>query len=174
MLKLSSSLHNITVMSLRSGGPVALATAPIINPHNLKIVGWWCRTPAQTERLVLLQEDVREQNAKGLAIDDEEDLTLAEDLVRHKEVLEINYDLIGKTVKTKRTKLGKVTDFSYNDGMFVQKLYVERPLHKILSTEDTLLIDRNQIIEVTDSHILVRDVDVKAEDSIPAIAAEPA
>jgi hypothetical protein len=174
MLKLSSNLHNLTVLSLRSGGPVALATTPIINPHNLKIIGWWCKAPGHMESLVLLQDDVREENAKGLAIDDEEDLTQPEDLVRHKDVLDINYDLIGKLVKTKRSKVGKVSDFSYNDGMFVQKLYVERPMHKVFTTEDTALIDRNQIVEVTDHYILVKDTDIKAKDSVPAIDAVPA
>ncbi len=175
MLKLSSNLKSLSVVSLRTGGSVALASSAIINPHNLKIVGWWCRAPGISDPLVLLNEDVRSENAKGLTIDDEEDLTAANDLVRHKDILEINYDLIGKTVKTKHTKVGKVSDFSYNDGMFVQKLYVERPIHKVFTTEDTVLIDRNQILEVTDHYILVRDVDVKVSESkLAHIAAEPA
>jgi sporulation protein YlmC with PRC-barrel domain len=174
MLKLSSHLHNVTVFSLRSGGPVATASLPIINPHNLKIIGWWCKMPGRTESMVLLSEDVREENTKGLAINDEEDITPGDDLVRLKEVLHINYELIGKPVKTKGGKVGKVTDYSYNDGMFVQKLYVERPLHKILTTEDTVLIDRNQIVEVTDHYILVKDVDIKEKDSVRATDAIPA
>lgn len=151
-----------------------MAVLPIINPHNLKIVGWWCKSPGVTENLVLMADDIREINNKGIAIDDEEDLIPADELVRHREILEINYELLGKPVKTKNSKVGKVNDFSYNDGMFVQKLYVERPLRKILSTEDTILIDRNQIVEVTDHYILVKDVDVKSRESSPAIDALPA
>jgi hypothetical protein len=174
MLKLSASLKNLNVISLRAGGSVALATEPIINPHNLKIIGWWCKTPSSPKPKVLLEDDVRESQTKGLAINDEDELADPEDLVRLKQVLEVNFELPGKLVKTKRSKLGKVSDYSYNDGMFVQKLYVERPLTKVFSAEDTLIIDRTQILEVTDHYILVKDSDVKATETDFARAALPA
>jgi len=174
MLKLSASLNNLSVISLRSSGTIAIAKEPIINPHNLKIIGWWCESPMSNIELVLLSDDVREQIDKGLAIDDEEDLLPPEDLVRLKEVLEIRYDVVGKAVKTKRTKLGKVKDFSYNDGMFVQKLYVDRPITKVFTTEDTLIIDRDQVLEVTDNYILVKDTDIKAGEGELVKSALPA
>lgn len=174
MLKLSASLKNLQVISLRAGGSVALATEPIINPHNLKIIGWWCAIPSDSSQKVLLAKDVREVLPKGLAINDEEDISEVEDLVRQKEVLEINYQLPGKLVKTKRHKLGKVSDYSYNDGMFVQKLYVERPLTKVFTSEETLIIDRSQVLEVTDNHILVKDTELKAGEGELAGAALPA
>jgi hypothetical protein len=175
MLFMSKSLFNRPVVSLRSGGQIALAIAPIINPHNLKILGWWCAPRSGRGRLVLLAEDVRELMTRGLAVNDDDALSSAEDLVRHREILDIKFALIDKTVKTKRQKLGKVGDFSYNDGLFVQKLYVTRPVTKIFSSQDTLLIDRTQILEVTDSYILVRDAEVKAteEITVPAGAAIP-
>jgi hypothetical protein len=110
---------------------------------------------------------------RGVAVNDDDALSSPEDLVRHREILDIKFALIDKTVKTKRQKLGKVGDFSYNDGLFVQKLYVTRPVTKIFSSQDTLLIDRTQILEVTDSYILVRDTEVKAteEVAVPAGAA---
>jgi hypothetical protein len=174
MLKLSASLNNLKVVSLRSSAPVAIASMPIINPHNLKILGWWVKSPMAGKPVVLLVDDVREYLSGGLAIDDEEDLADPDDLVRFKEVLDINYDLIGKQVKTKRQKIGKVEDFSYNEGMFVQKLYVERPLTKVFTTEDTAIIDRNQVLEVTDTYILVKDTEVKAGESEFAGAAAAA
>jgi hypothetical protein len=172
MLMLSKSLVNRPVMSLRSGAQAAIASEPIINPHNLKIMGWWCRAPGG-RRLVLLAEDVREVMPGGLAINDEEDLSPPEDLVRHSDILNTQFQLLEKPVRTKRRKLGTVNDFSYNEGLFVQKLYVARPLHKVFTTEDTLIIDRTQIIEVTDHYILVRDTEVKAraEELAPAGAA---
>ena len=92
------------------------------------------------------------------------------DLIRHKEILNINFDLINKPVKTKRSKIGKVSDYSYNDGLFIQKLYVSRPLHKVFSSEDTAIIDRQQILEVSDHYILVRDTEIRAgaEELAPA------
>lgn len=170
---MSKSLFNQPVMSLRSGNQFATAIEPIINPHNLKILGWWCSLRAGGGRLVLLSEDVRELMPRGLAVNDEDVLSSPDDLVRHREILDIKFQLIGKTVRTKRQKLGKVSDFSYNEGMFAQKLYVARPVTKIFSSQDTLLIDRTQILEVTDSYILVRDSEIKAteEVAVPAGAA---
>ena len=162
---------NRPVMSLRTGSQIGLAETPIINPHNLKILGWWCNT--HDGRQVLLAEELRQSVPEGLAVNDEAALSDPADLVRHQEVLDINFELMDKPVRTKRQRLGRVSDYSYNDGMFIQKLYVARPLRKVFSAEDTLIIDREQIIEVTDKYILVRDTEVKAtsEELAGAVAA---
>lgn len=159
-------------MSLRTGAQVAVAQTVIVNPHNLKILGWWCKGTAG-QKLILLAEEIREAMPDGLAVNDEDALSDPADLVRHKEVLELGFDLMDKQVKTKRHKLGKISDYSYNDGWFVQKLYVARPLRKVFITDDTLIIDREQILEVTDHYILVRDTDIRvsAEEMAPAAAA---
>ncbi|MBI2588948.1 hypothetical protein HYW35_01960 [Candidatus Saccharibacteria bacterium] len=178
MLRLSKSLLNQPVISLRLGRPVAIATEPIINPHNLKIVGWWCKSPGgKTKPQVLVAEDVRELTLQGILINDEGDLIFADELVRYKDVLAIHFQLLDKVVKTKRRKLGKISDFAYEDkGLFIQKLYVARALHKIFSSEDTLIIDRSQIIEVTDHYVLVRDseITVNEEELAASIEAVPA
>jgi hypothetical protein len=161
MLKLSSSLINRPVLSLRTGSQIAVAEKPVINPHNLKILGWWC-IPAGGGKQVLLADEIREDMPNGLAVNDEDALSEPADLVRQKEILDIDFELIDKQVRTKRQRVGKVSDYSYNDGMFVQKLYVARPLHKVFTSDDTLIIDREQIIEVTDKYILVRDTEVRA------------
>ncbi|HET9850171.1 MAG TPA: hypothetical protein VFP35_00880 [Candidatus Saccharimonadales bacterium] len=165
MLKLSASLMNLKVLSLRTNGTVAIAAEPIINPHNLRILGWWCQSPMSPSNLVLLASDVRDRSASELAINDEEDLSDPAELVRHKDILDINFELIGKTVKTKRHKLGKVNDYSYTEDMLVRKLYVERPITKVFAADDTLIIDRSQIIEVTNNWILVKDTDIKAGET---------
>jgi hypothetical protein len=173
MLRMSGSLLNIPIISLRIGRPIGVATTPIINPHNLKIMGWWCKEPG-SNNLVLLTDDVRENNAQGIAVNDEDVLSPPEDLVRHKEILDTSFQLMDKLVRTKRHKIGKVHDFSYNDGMFVQKLYVARPLVKVFASEDTVIVDRTQILEVTDHYILVRDTDVKETEEEIAAAPAPA
>ena len=132
-------------MSLRSGGQIAVAVEPVINPHNLKILGWWCKLPGGKQQ-ILLADNIREIMPTGLAINDDSDLSDQEDLVRQNEILKIRFQLLDKPVKTKRQKLGKVSDYSYNDCLFIQKLYVARSLVKVFAAEDTLLIDRTQII----------------------------
>lgn len=172
MLRLSKSLFNQPVMGLHSGGQIAVAVGPIINPHNLRILGWWCKPRGNGKDLILLVEDVRQQAVDALVVNSDDVLSEPDDLVRHKEILNIRFELLNKPVKTKRQKLGRVTDFSYNDGMFVQKLYVSVPLTRVLAKVDTLLIDRTQIVEVTDQYILVRDTEVSegAEELATAAA----
>ena len=168
MLRLSATIIDRPIISLRSGGPLGMALDPIINPHNLKILGWWVDERGHPEKRVLLIEDIRRMTDDGLMVDSEESLVLPEELVRLKEILATNWALMGKQVKTKRQKLGKVTDYSYNDGMFVQKLYVGVPIVKMLSSTNTLLIDRTQIVEVTDHYIMVRDTEVTEGAEMPA------
>ena len=174
MLKMSKSLFNLPIISLRLNGSIGIAEQPIVNPHNLKIIGWWCSVPKGKTKHVLLAEEVREVTAAGLAVNDEDAVCEPEDLVRDHEVLDINYQVVDKPVRTKRQKIGKVSDFSYNDGWFIQKLYVTKSLIKVFTTEDTLIIDRNQILEVTDKHILVRDTEIKATETELAAAVNPA
>lgn len=169
---MGGSLLNLPVMSLRTGTAIGMAVEPAVNPHNLKILGWWCKTPETPALLILLTEDVREVMANGLAVNDEAVFSTKHELVRHQDILDMHFQLIGKLVKTKSQKLGKVADFSYDDGgYFIQKLYVTRPLTKLLAG-DTLIIDRAQIVEVTDEFILVEDADVKVtdEEALPAAA----
>ncbi len=175
MLQLSKSLTNVPILSIHLGSPIGTAVEPVINPHNLKILGWWCRLPGSNVHHVLLVEDVRKVSSTGLAVNDESDLSTPDELVRYKDVLKTHFELLDKDVKTKRHKLGKVNDYSYDtDSLFVVKLYVARPLTKIFSTEDTLIVDRSQIIEITDHYILVRDTDVKATEKEATSAAEVA
>jgi hypothetical protein len=174
MLRMSGSLFNLPVVSLRVGQPIAVAESPIINPHNLKIIGWWCKANSSPGLQILLTDDIRENIAQGLAVNDEDALSAPEDLIRYKEILDAKFQLADKLVKTKRQKIGKVHDFSYNDGMFVQKLYVTRSLIKVFTTEDTAIIDRTQILEITDTYILVRDSEIKANEEELAGAAVPA
>lgn len=173
MLMMSKSLYGRPIMSLRSEGQIGVALEPIINPHNLKILGWWCKAGNSPKQLILLIENVRELMPNGLAVDDDSALSSSQDLVRHREILDIRFQLPDKLVKTKRRKLGKVSDFTYDQSMFVQKIYVSRSLAKIFSSEDTLIIDRNQVQEVTDHYILVDDADVKVTEQEMSPATEP-
>lgn len=174
MLRMSESLFNVPIISLRVGQRIGVATEPIINPHNLKIIGWWCSESGGGTPLVLLADDVRENSQQGLAVNDHDALSSPDDLVRYKEILDTHFILVDKLVKTKRRKIGRVQDFSYNDGLFVQKLYIQKSLIKVFASEDTAIVDRTQILEVTDAYILVRDTEVAETEEEMAGAAAPA
>lgn len=164
MLKLSPTLQNLPVMSLRTGGKVAQATTPILNPNNLKIEGWYCADIFSKQQLVLLSQDIRDFVPQGIAVDDHESLSDPDELIRLKRTLELQFELIGKTVITNhKRRLGKVNDYAVDtDTMKVQKIYVARPVFKSLR-DGQLSIDRSQIIEITDRKIIIRDADVRVE-----------
>jgi sporulation protein YlmC with PRC-barrel domain len=174
MLQLSSALNNIPVVSLRTGGIVAMAVKPIINPNNLKIEGWHCDDKFSKANLILVSKDIRDMIPQGLAIDDHDVLSDPSDLVRLQKVLGINFNLIGKQVMTDtKRKLGKVGDFATDiPSLYVQKLYISQPFFKNLSGSQ-LIVDRTQILEITNKVITVRDNLLRVSAAFPVAAAAP-
>lgn len=158
MLHLGTTFLNRPIMSLRTSSAVAVALRPIINPNNLKIEGFHCQDTLQKRQSILLTQDIRDIIKEGFVIDDHEVLANSEDLVRLKEVLNIDFDLLGKSiVTTRKYKLGKVTDYSADSTTFyIQKLYASQPLYKSFNGGQ-LAIDRTQIIEITNKYIIVKD-----------------
>lgn len=159
MFVLSNSLIGQKVMSLRTGGQVATTVTPIINPNNLKIEGFYCQdSQDKRKRLVLLYQDIRDVVPQGMVVDDHDVLTEPEELVRLKDILELNFELIGKPVVTQsRQRLGKVNDYATElSTFFVEKLYVGQPLVKSLSGGG-LSVERDQIVEITSKKIVIKD-----------------
>lgn len=171
MLQLSASLLNKSVLSLRTGAPIATVNAPIINPDNLKIEGFYCTDRFSNQQLVLLYQDIRDILPKGYVVNDHEALVEPEDLVRLKNVMELDFDLIGKQVVTlNKEKIGKVSDYATEtETMFVQKIYVAQSLLKSL-TGGSLSIDRTQINEITPKRIIINELLKKAPMPSPATA----
>lgn len=165
MLKLSDALLNVSVMSLRTGSSVGTATGMIINPNNLKVEGWHVSDRFDGKKLILLSNDVRDLAPQGLVINDHEVLAEEDELVRLKKILEINFQLIGKYVMSQSgKKYGKVSDYAVEtDSMFVKKIYASQPIIKSFSG-GSISIDRTQIIEITNTRIIIEDATEKAGD----------
>jgi sporulation protein YlmC with PRC-barrel domain len=172
MLILSSSLLNKSVLSLRTGSPIATIVGPIINPDNLKIEGFYCSDRFDKKQLVLLYTDIREILPNGYVVDDHEVLSDPSELVRLKKTLDINFELINKQVVTlNKEKVGKVSDYATEtDTMYIQKVYVSQSVLKSL-TGGSLSIDRNQINEITPKRIIINELMKKAPASAPAAIA---
>jgi sporulation protein YlmC with PRC-barrel domain len=173
MLQLSNALINQPILSLRTGTAVATVTAPVINPNNLKLEGFYCDDHLSRKTLVLLYQDIRDLIAQGFVINDHDVLAEPEELVRLKDMLELNFTLIGKPVETVgREKVGRVSDFATEvSTMYIQKLYVSQPLFKSLAG-GSLSVDRTQINEITNKRIIINDLHGKAKT--PAHATAPA
>lgn len=159
MLQLSAAIINRPVMSLRTGAAVATAVAPIINPDNLKIEGFYCSDRFDNKELILLYQDIRDIIPQGIVIDDHEVLVDESDLVRLKKVLELQFELIGKPIETvAKEKVGKVGDFAVETTtMMIQKIYASQSILKSF-TGGSLSIDRSQIVEITQKKVIINEL----------------
>lgn len=169
MLQLSTTLLAKSVLSLRTGQPVATVMAAIFNPKNLKIEGFYCNDILSNKQLILLYQDIRETMQDGFVVDDYDVLAEPEELVRLQGVLDSNFELIGKRIETvSNEKVGKVSDYAVEtETMYVQKLYATRSLFKSF-TSGSLSIDRTQINEITDKRIVINDLLEDTKVTVPA------
>jgi len=172
MMILSQDYYDKSVLSLRTGGEVGIAIAPIINPNTLKIEGWYAQARGEKVEYILPATEIRDVIGKGLVVDDHSALTPTEDMVRLKDVVALRFDLLDKQVSTESgRKLGKVGDFAVdNQSNYIKKLYVNPSLLRGL-TSGQMLIDRSHIIEITNSKIIVSDATIRDRAGAPARAA---
>lgn len=168
MLMLNKSLRDVPVMSLQSGGQLGSTLEPILDPRKLQIHAFYVGGPRIHEESVLHASDIREIGPLGIIVNSADDIMPADDgLVRLKEITELNFQLIGKTVidDTKK-KIGKVAEYSVDsESFFVQKLHVTQSVMKNL-TSTSVIIGRTQIIEITDTTIIVRSTSVPASTGL--------
>ncbi len=156
MLQLSGTILGKNILSLRTGGTVAKIIGPIINPDNLKIEGFYCEDSIDHQELFLLFQDIRDVLPQGIVINDFEVLASRDELIRLKDLLDLQFELIGKPVETvSHEKVGKVTDYAIEaSSMFIQKLYVSQSILKSL-TNGSLSIDRSMVQEITPKRIII-------------------
>ncbi len=166
MLQLSSSYLNKKVMSLQDGEVVGQTDSLVINPNNLKIEGWFVNDSYQKEFKILLTQDVREILRDILVVDSYQSLTEVEDLVRLQEVIEADFELLGKKViTTENKKLGTVSDFAVDaESLYIQSLYVDPPMLKNFGLRQTQkIVGRRQIVEINDSEIIVKSATLRSK-----------
>lgn len=176
MLIDAERLIDYPILSVHMGGMIAETTDIIIDPDNLKVIAFPVDGPeVGGENGTILQTiKVREFDPEGMVIDSIDDFVNPGDVVKLDKVMDLDYDLIGKKVESKKgTKLGKVIGFTVNpDGFLVQQLKVQRPLMKSF-LDPELLIGRSEVTKVTDDKIIVRDEEDKirkraaTEDFVP-------
>ena len=175
MLTYNSKLIGTPILSVQASGAIASIAAPVVNPDNLKILAFKLQGPiVNAANNILDVKSVREYSPLGLVIDDNDELIGPEDVVKIKEVLDLNFDLIGLKVETKKgSKLGKIIDFSLTSEDFtIQQIIVKRPTIKSFMDPE-LTIHRREIVEVTDYKVIVKDEEkvIKAraakEDFVP-------
>ena len=174
MLVTSSRFIGTTVLSVQAGGPIASVSDIIVDPDNLKIIGLKLSGPLVRGANILDINSVREYSEYGMVIDSIDELVAPGDVIKIEKVLSLNFNLIGLKVETKKhTKLGHIIDYTLDPNAFiVQQIIVKRPLIKSF-VDPELTISRNEIIEVNDYKIIVKDEEktlksrAEHEDFIP-------
>ena len=160
MLVYNSRLIGTPVLSVQAGAPIGYVVGTIIDPSGLKTLAFHLDGPLihKTPAHFLDVSSIREYSEHGFVIDDVEELVTPDEVIHLSEVLKLNFDLLTLKVETKKhTKLGKIIDFTLtSEDFLVQQLVVKRPLVKSF-VDPELIIPRNEIIEVTDYKIIVRD-----------------
>jgi sporulation protein YlmC with PRC-barrel domain len=160
MLQLSAGIINKQILSLRTSTPIATVMAPIFNPNNLKIEGLYCQDRFNKKELVLLFQDIRDQLPQGFVVNDHDVLVEPSELVRLKEILELDFELIGKPVETvSKHKVGKVSDYAVEmETFYIQKLYVSQSIFKSFAG-GSLSVDRSQVQEITPRRIIISELE---------------
>lgn len=176
MLVYASKLIGTRVLSVQAGGAIAEISEPIVDPDSLKIIAFRLAGPlvAKSSTNILDVSSIREYSTYGFVIDDIDELVAPDDVIKIAKVLELNFNLIGLKVETKKgSKLGKVSDYTItSDNFTVQQIIAKRPVIKSF-VDPELTISRKEIVEITDYKVIVKDEEkvIKAraekEDFVP-------
>ena len=157
------------VMSLQTGVELALVKHILIDPRDLTIVAYELEGHMLDHHPSYLRPiDVRELSHLGFIVDSSDEFIGADDVIRIKEVINFGFDLIGlEVVDSNKKKLGKVVSYAIDSGSFsVQQLSVKRPLLQSFG-ETELLINRSQVIEVSDTTVKVSSADTSEPAKTP-------
>lgn len=165
MLLSGSQLIDIPVMSLQTGKELARTSAAIINPHNLMAIAYLVEGQHLDHNPSYLRTaDIREIGNLGIIVDSSDEFVEPEDIITEKSVYELAFELSGKQViDDHQAKVGKVIEYVVDiDSFVIQQLIVKKPLLKSFN-DDELLIHRSQIVEVTDTTIVIKSGKVEGK-----------
>lgn len=157
MILLESTLSNIPIMGVQTGGELARLATPIIDPASLSIVAYVVSGRLLSHHPIYLRiADIRELSDIGVIIDSIDEFVEPGDVIKIDEIVRLQFALTDMRVRDEKgTNLGKVVDFTIDTGSFyIQQLTIRRPLMYSL-TDTELLIHRTQIIEINDKAIVV-------------------
>lgn len=160
MQRLSSTIYNLPIFSLTTGHQVGVALRPLINPKNLQIEAWFAESNFERGLLLIPTSEIREIGRQGIAVNDQQAITPAEDLIRLKQLIQLDFQLIDKKVDSENNqRIGKVSDYSTDmESLFIQRLYVSPSALRL--TRAQKIIARSQIVEITNKRIIVKNTDI--------------
>lgn len=168
MLLPSTRFIDTPVMSLQTGSELGRTVRPIINPRELSIVAFELHgINLDYDPSLLRINDIREIGPMGMIIDSSDELISVSDVIKIKEIYELNFELVGlKVIDDKKRNVGKVTGFTLDASSFlIQQLQVKRPLLKSFGDTE-FLIHRSQVVKITDDYLLVKSPDIRHKEAV--------
>lgn len=168
MLLPSTRFIDTPVMSLQTGSELGRTIKPIINPRELSIVAFELHgINLDYDPSLLRINDIREIGPMGMIIDSSDELISVSDVIKIKEIYELNLELVGlKVIDDKKRNVGKVTGFTLDaSSFFIQQLQVKRPLLKSFGDTE-FLIHRSQVVKITDDYLLVKSPDIRHKEAV--------
>lgn len=145
-------------MSLQTGRAIAHTSKPVIDPRDLSIKAYWVVEALKNKKPKLLRiKDIREFGKIGFIIDSADELIETGDVIEIDDVTKIGFVINGLTVFDENgSKLGKVEDYSIDsDSFLIEQIKVKSSIIKSFN-QTGYLINRNQIVEVSDNKITVK------------------
>ena len=163
MLLLGERLIGTPVMSLQVGTKIAETTRPIIDPHSLTIIAYEVDGPLLNEHPSFIRiVDIRELSDLGMIVDNSDELIGKDDVIKLKELIELDFSLLGmQVIDERKKKLGKVEDYTIDtDSFVIQQLSIRSGLISSLSSTGHI-VHRSQIVEINNTSIVVKSGEKK-------------
>ena len=149
----ASKLIGFRILSLRTGGVISTIESIIVDPNDLKILGFFLNknTVSFDSGAILGVRSIREFSHLGMIIDSDEELLNVGDVVKIDEMVKLNFQPINFKVKTQsKNSVGTVIDYTVDvNDFYIQQLIVKRPILKSF-------IDP-ELMEINDEAIIVKD-----------------
>lgn len=166
-LKLASELLGNKIISIQSGFNIGYVTGFLAKKEDMHIDLLIIESDEVKNPLYLLTQDIRTIDNKRIYVNNEDTLSDKQDLMRHKEIIDSGFSVMGcKVEAASGKKLGKVEDLSIDNTTFtVVKMHIKTNLLQRIF-QHSLLIDRSNILDIKkDNTIVVKDGSGKSQSA---------
>lgn len=172
MQKLASQIIDGQLFSVHAGGKIADIIDILVRRKDLRIELLVVKPVDNIKKQFVLSSDIRAYDKNRVIIDSYQEMSEADELIRHQDLIKDGGWLIGAKVETQSGKfLGKVLDFSVDTThYYVNKLHIRATWPQRLIHE-RLIVDRSDIVDITKNKITVRDATIKAKSTAKVLPA---
>jgi sporulation protein YlmC with PRC-barrel domain len=162
MQHFASQIIGKSILSFHSGKSVGEVTKFYINQNTLKID--LLQVSNDKGKTYLLTNDIKSISYIFISINSADELALDDELIRYKQVIKDNFNIIGlKVFNEDNAYLGRIKDYTIDYVEFkLSKIHLKAPLLKRILNQ-SLIIDRSQLVKVKKDRVIVKSTRVKSK-----------